>query len=87
MLHLRFHVHGVVETSGVHECVFPNLEAAREFARLSARFMMSERLRTEGRLNLGHRIDIEDANGRMLDSIRFGDVVEIEGLPALLAVD
>jgi hypothetical protein len=56
----------------------PNLEAAREVARRNARFTAAETLKEQGRLVLSHRIQIEDADGKVLDTVYFSDVLNIE---------
>jgi hypothetical protein len=33
----------------------------------------------EGKINFAHRIDIEDEQGRILDTVWFRDVVQVEG--------
>jgi hypothetical protein len=66
---------------------FANLDAARDFARLTVRFISGEQLKSEGRLYLNHYIDIEGQDGRLLERLKFGDVLEIEGLRTLLPVD
>ena len=58
---------------------FPDLDAAIQYARNQARFTFAETVKDEGRVNLDHRIDIEDDNGRVLATVRFRDVVTIEG--------
>jgi hypothetical protein len=40
---------------------------------------MAETLKEEGRLNLRHYIDLEDEHGKVLATVRFRDVVAIEG--------
>lgn len=56
----------------------PNLEAALEFARRNAIFTAAESLREKAHLVRSHRIDVEDAEGNVLDTVHFGDVVTIE---------
>ena len=43
-----------------------------------ARFSAGETLKEQGRIALGHRIQIEDANGNVLDAVYFSDVLKIE---------
>jgi hypothetical protein len=57
---------------------FANLEAAHACAETMARFEVSEMVKTEGRVVLHHRIDIEDGDGRALDSVAFRDVLHVE---------
>ena len=57
----------------------PDLAAAQEYARRNVRMLMAEMLKDEGRINLTHRIDIEDEHRRVLDTVWFRDVVQVEG--------
>ena len=66
---------------------FADLDSARDFARLSVRFISGEQLKEKGRLDLNHYIDIEDQGGALLERMKFGDVLEVEGLRTLLPVD
>jgi len=56
-----------------------DLEAARNLACEYARFTFAEPVKEVGRANLDHRIDIEDGEGRVLETVRFRDAVRIEG--------
>ncbi len=56
-----------------------DLDEARAEAAHQARGMIGEITKTEGRIVLSHRIDIEDEEGRVLDSVVFRDIVRIEG--------
>lgn len=42
-----------------------------------ARFILAEGIKVDGRFVPSHHIDIEDDEGRVLDTIRFGEVVKI----------
>ena len=55
----------------------PSLQAARERAMADARHMAGAEA-LEGHLNLKHRIEIADENGKVLAIVRFEDAVEIE---------
>jgi hypothetical protein len=57
----------------------PNLDAARQLALHQARFTLTENIKDSGRLNLDHRIDIEDKQGNVLATVHFRDVVTITG--------
>ena len=43
-----------------------------------ARFTIGETIKAEGRFVGDHRIDIEDAEGKVLETIRFMDAVKVE---------
>ena len=55
----------------------PGLEAAREHAKRVALFTAAEPLREEGKLVLDHRVDIEDGDGTVLDTVLFNDIVAV----------
>lgn len=56
----------------------PNLVEAREAAVRSARFTAAETIKDEGHFVGDHRIDIEDENGTVLETIYFRDAVKVE---------
>ena len=56
----------------------PSAEAARAYASDLARFELSEMVKDEGRVTLQHRIDIEDERHRVVDTVWFRDVVQVE---------
>lgn len=74
-----FHLHNDVDVRDGDGREFPDLGAARDLAREYARFTFAETIKETGRVNLDHRIDIEDEEGRVLETVRFRDVVRIEG--------
>ncbi|HEU5285100.1 MAG TPA: hypothetical protein VFU20_01155, partial [Sphingomicrobium sp.] len=55
-----------------------DVETARRFATDSARVLMCETMKERGRINLNHRIDVEDEQGTVLTSVFFGDAVKID---------
>jgi hypothetical protein len=57
----------------------PDLDSARAKAAANARFTLAQTAMDEGKINFTHRIDIEDADGRILDTVWFRDVVVVEG--------
>jgi hypothetical protein len=59
----------------------PDLDAARQLARHNLRFTASEVIKEQGKLVPNHRIQIEDADGHVLDTIYVGDVVKVETDP------
>jgi uncharacterized protein DUF6894 len=74
-LHLRDDM-DVPDDEGVD---LPDLEAARVKAAGNARFTLARTAMDEGKINFTHRIDIEDEQGRTLDTVWFRDVVRVEG--------
>jgi hypothetical protein len=74
-----FHLHNDVDARDEEGKDLPNLEAARQLALHQARFTLAENIKDSGRLNLDHRIDIEDKQGDVLSTVHFRDVVTITG--------
>lgn len=62
-----------------HEGVeLPDLAAARRTAIEQALGMIGEEAKTQARIVLSHRIDIEDEDGRVLDTVVFRDIIGVE---------
>ncbi len=74
-----FHLINDMDVADFQGVELSNLEDARSEAVHQARGMIGEMTKTEGRIVLSHRIDIEDEEGRVLDSVVFRDIVRIEG--------
>jgi hypothetical protein len=74
-LHLRNDL-DVPDDEGIE---LPDLDAARARAAADARFTLGQTAIEEGKINFTHRIDIEDEQGRILDTVWFRDVVQVEG--------
>ena len=45
---------------------------------MNVRFTAGETLKEEGRISLSNRIEIEDAEGTVLDTVYFRDVLQIQ---------
>jgi hypothetical protein len=73
-----FHVRDDMDVPDEEGAEFGDIEVARRFAAQSARVLMCETLREDGRITLSHRIDIEDGDGGVLASVRFRDAIRIE---------
>lgn len=73
-----FHLYNDVEARDEEGVEMPNIGAARMAALRDARFTISETIKAEGRFVGDHRIDIEDAEGNVLETIRFKDAVKLE---------
>jgi hypothetical protein len=56
----------------------PDLHTARVQATGQARGMIGEMAKTDARVVLSHRIDIEDEQGQVLDSVVFRDIISVE---------
>jgi hypothetical protein len=72
-----FHLHNdmnVIDDLGKE---LPDLAQARAEALSLARFEASESARSEGKIVLSHRIDVEDRDGKVLATVTFEDAVTI----------
>ena len=56
----------------------PDLGAARAHCMRLVRVTFGETVKGEGRIVPHHRIDIEDEQGTILDSVRLADAVRLE---------
>jgi hypothetical protein len=73
-----FHLLNDVDAPDEEGQVLRDLDEAREYARRSVLFTMAETIKEKGHLVKGHRVDIEDEHGNVLDAVYFRDVVSIE---------
>ena len=78
MPHYYFNLHDETETRDEEGRDCPDLAAARAVAIGDARSLAAAQVMT-GRLNLGHRIEIEDASGTVVATVRFREAVKVEG--------
>jgi hypothetical protein len=79
MSRFYFHLINDVDAPDDEGKELPDLEAAMQHARRHARVIAAETLKTDGKIVLSHRIDIEDEIGNVLGTVTFGDVVNIQG--------
>ena len=73
-----FHLHNDMDVPDDLGVELPSLESAIAHAFDQARRLAGEMVKETGRIALDHRIDIEDENGSVLDSVQFRDVVKVE---------
>ena len=73
-----FHLLNDVDAPDEEGKELPDLDAARNHARQNVRFTAAESLKEQGRVVLSHRIQIEDEEGNVLDTVYFSDVLSIE---------
>lgn len=73
-----FHLHNDVDCPDDEGVELPDLEAARVHASRTARFTAGETVKDHGHIVGDHRIDIENGDGQVLDSVYFRDAVKIE---------
>ncbi|MCJ8156617.1 DUF6894 family protein [Sphingomonas sp. LaA6.9] len=76
MLKYFFHLHNHLESRDREGKFLPDLNAAREVAISAARDIMSNNIK-DGELCLSHRIEVEDASGRKVLVLRFGEALSI----------
>jgi hypothetical protein len=79
MARFYLHLHNDVNVTDPEGRDFPDLNAARRWTRDQARLLVGQVAKDEGRIVLHHRIDIENEDGEVLDSIPFADAVKIVG--------
>jgi uncharacterized protein DUF6894 len=73
-----FHLHNDVDAPDDEGVDLPDLDAARAHATWQARVTFAETAKDERRVVLHHRIDIEDSEGTVLDTVHFRDAVKVE---------
>lgn len=73
-----FHVIDDVDAPDNEGSELPDIAAAEDLARHSARSLMCETIVRDGRITLHHRIDIEDEQGEVVASVPFSEAVQIE---------
>ena len=72
-----FHLFNDVDAPDNEGLDLLDLAAARLHAGNQARFTAGETVKLQGKIDLRHRIDIEDHRGNVLDTVCFGDVVSV----------
>jgi hypothetical protein len=73
-----FHLFNDMDVPDFEGVELPDLTAARATAIEQARGMIGETAKTDARIVLSHHIDIEDQEGRVLDTVTFRDIIRIE---------
>ncbi|MDQ4088113.1 MAG: hypothetical protein M3177_08935 [Pseudomonadota bacterium] len=72
-----FHLRNDLAVDDEEGLKVPDLASAREYALFNARSIAAENV-LKGRLNLSHRIEIADEDGRIVGTVSFADAVKIE---------
>jgi hypothetical protein len=72
-----FHLYDDIETLDFEGCELPDIETAIARAMAEVRHLVAHSLQRNGLVVLSHRIDIADQRGRVLDTVRFDDAVEL----------
>ncbi|RAK58056.1 DUF6894 family protein [Phenylobacterium deserti] len=78
MARYYFHLHDYVDVPDPEGQDLPDLAAAIAHAVQQARGLAGELIKETGRVVLSHRIDIEDADGAVLHTLRLADALSIE---------
>jgi hypothetical protein len=73
-----FHLHNDVDVPDDEGEDLRDLEAAKAYANREVRALAADMAKQEGRIALWHRIDIEDAQHTVVDTVHFRDAVRIE---------
>jgi hypothetical protein len=73
-----FHLHNDVDVPDDEGVELPDLQAARTHAVRSARVTFAETAKDNVRVVLHHRIDIENEQRVVLDTVHFRDAVKVE---------
>jgi hypothetical protein len=73
-----FHLHNSMDVPDDEGADLPSLDFARAHCLRLVRVTFAETAKSEGRIVLHHRIDIENEQGRVLDTVHFGDAVRVE---------
>ena len=72
-----FHVVDDLDITDDEGAELADLPSARQWAVHAARVLMCETLQRDGRITLSHRIDIEDEDHNVVDSVAFEDAIRI----------
>lgn len=72
-----FNIHNDTDTLDDEGKEFPNLQAAAAYAEAGARSLAADTV-TKGHLVGHHRIEIVDAEGMVLKTVRFDQAVDIQ---------
>lgn len=73
-----FHLHNDLDVPDEEGKELSDLNAARAYASEQARGLLGELAKEEGRIVLHHRIDIEDEQRVVLQTVFFREVVTVE---------
>ena len=78
MTRFYFHLHNDIDAPDEEGKEFADLAAARAYALDQVRHVVGETAKETGRIVRSHRIDIENDQQHVLDTVRFDDAVKIE---------
>jgi nitrous oxidase accessory protein NosD len=73
-----FHLLNDIDAPDDEGVELPDMEAARAHAVRQARVTFAETAKDQGKVVLHHRIDIENEEGAVLDTVHFGDAVTVQ---------
>jgi hypothetical protein len=74
-----FHVYNDEQTYDEEGMELLDTMAALTRARCEARILAAESIKEFGHLIMGHRIEVSDESGRKILTVRFSDVVDVQG--------
>lgn len=77
MTRFFFHLHDDLISRDEEGTLLPDVAAARQFAAINARDIACAEVK-KGHLGLSHRIEIADAQGTVIDRIKFRDVIKVQ---------
>jgi hypothetical protein len=72
-----FHIFNDTVTFDEEGIELPGDREAERRAYVEARILAAESIRSEGHLDLNHRIEVENAAGEKIAVVTFGDAVEV----------
>jgi len=72
-----FHLYNDADVSDQGGKDLADLDSARTYAIEMVRFEVAEGVKRDGRINLSHRLDIENESHDVLATVRFGDAVQV----------
>ena len=72
-----FHLFNDIDARDHEGLELADVEAAIEQGRINARAMAAQAV-CDGKLNLNHRVVVQDETGSIVQTIRFRDVVEVQ---------
>jgi hypothetical protein len=78
MARFYFHLRNDMDVPDDEGKELPNLEAAVAYALNLTRLEAAELVKENGRIVLSHRIDVEDEQHTVLETVHFSDVVKVE---------
>ena len=73
-----FHLHNDIDVPDDEGAELPDLAAAIAHAKFSAREVMGQILKDEGRITFHHSIDVEDEDHQVVARVMFSEAAKVE---------